>query len=364
MTLSRLVAFMEKEAREILRDPITLAVALLMPLIMLFLFGYAISLDVNEVALGVFDQDRSPASRQLVDQFVQSDQFRMAGDFIAASEVEDSLQQGRVKLVLVIPPAFEEHLARGGAEAVQIIVDGTYSATANLVAHYAEAIVTGFRSDAVPQIRVEARVWYNPALTSVTYVVPGLFGVILMAFPPLLTALAIVREKETGTIQQIFASPLTRAEFLAGKLIPYGVIAFLQIVMVIGVSYLWFDVPLRGNIGLVIGAGLIYVVCTVGIGLLVSTVTRSQLIAMLLALIVTLMPSFLFSGFLFPIFTMPYALQLYTRLFPVRYFVDLSRGVVLRGAGLPELLPSVLLLGGYTLAVFLFAVWRFRKKVA
>ncbi|MGK7345445.1 MAG: ABC transporter permease, partial [Candidatus Nitrospinota bacterium M3_3B_026] len=173
----------------------------------------------------------------------------------------------------------------------------------------------------------------------------------------------ITREKESGSIQQIFASPLTSSEFLAGKLIPYGLIAFVQIVMVIVVGFLWFAIPLAGNLGLLLAAGLVYVFCTVGIGLLVSTVTKSQLVAMLLALIVTLMPSFLFSGFLFPIFTMPYALQIYSRIFPAGYFVDLSRGIVLKGSALPELWPSVLLLLGYTLAVFVLAAWRFKKKV-
>ncbi|MEP5769466.1 ABC transporter permease, partial [Nisaea sp.] len=174
----------------------------------------------------------------------------------------------------------------------------------------------------------------------------------------------ITREKESGSIQQIFASPLTAPEFLAGKLIPYGVIAFVQIAMVISVGFVWFGVPLRGSLLLLFATGLVYVFCTVGIGLLVSTVTTSQLVAMLLALIVTMMPSFLFSGFLFPIFTMPYLLQLYTRIFPARYFIDLSRGIVLKGAALPELWPTILLLFAYTLIVFLLAVWRFKKKVA
>jgi ABC-2 type transport system permease protein len=264
----------------------------------------------------------------------------------------------------VIPPGFQARISRGEAAPIQVLVDGTYSATANLVAAYAAAIVSAFGDDSSPRVRVETRVWYNPALKSVTYVVPGLFGVILMAFPPLLTALAITREKETGTIQQIFASPLSPAQFLAGKLIPYGLIAFVQILMVIAVGFLWFDVPMRGSLPLLLAAGLIYVFCTVGLGLLVSTVTRSQLVAMLLALILTLMPSFLFSGFLFPIFTMPYVLQLYTRLFPAQYFVDLSRSVVLKGAGLPDIWVSSALLLAYTAGIFALAVWRFRKKVA
>jgi ABC-2 type transport system permease protein len=365
MKLSRIAAMTVKETKDIIRDPITVGVALFMPLVMLFLFGYAISLDVKNVPLGVLDQDHTPASRSLVDRFVQSGYFYLGAGYSSARETEASLQDGDVDLALVIPPRFEERLARHEAVPVQVLVDGTYSATANLVAGYASTIIAEFGRDSISQpVRAEIRVWYNPSLRSVTYVIPGLFGVILMAFPPLLTALAIAREKETGTIQQIFASPLTAAEFLLGKLIPYGVIAFIEIVTVIVIGFLWFGVPLRGHLELLLSVGLVYAFCTVGIGLLVSTVTSSQLLAMLLAIIVTMMPSFLFSGFLFPIFTMPYVLQLYTRIFPVRYFVDLSRGIVLKGAAIPELWPTVLLLLAYTLVIFALAVWRFRKKVA
>ena len=364
MSLSRIAAVIAKETTEIVRDPVTVAVSLLMPLVMLFLFGYAISLDVNNVPIGVLDQDRTPASRALADRFVQSGYFRLARTFTAQSQIEDGLQRGEIRLALVIPPRFQARIERKEAAPVQVLVDGSYSATATLVVASARTIVSSFQDARVPEIRVATRAWYNPELRSVNYVVPGLFGVILMAFPPLLTALALTREKETGTIQQIFASPLRPTEFLAGKLVPYGLIAFLQIAMVIVVGFLWFGVPLRGNLGLLLATGLVYVFCTVGIGLLVSTVANSQLVAMLVALILTLMPSFLFSGFLFPIFTMPYVLQLYTRVFPVRYFVDLSRGVVLKGAGLPELWPTAALLFAYTVAIFLLAAWRFRKKVA
>ncbi len=360
----RIAAVIVKEGREILRDPITLGLSLLLPLVMLFLFGYAISLDVDDVAIGVLDQDKTPASRALTDSFVQGGYFRLARSFSGTDEVEAALQSGEVRLALVVPPGLQSALVRGDDPAVQVLVDGTYSATAVLVANYAHTIVSSLGQSESPRIEAEVRVWYNPQMRSVNYVVPGLFGVILMAFPPLLTALAVVREKESGSIQQIFASPLTPAELMAGKLVPYGMIAFLQIVMVIAIGFLWFAVPFAGNLSLLIAVGLTYVFCTVGIGLLVSTVTRSQLIAMLLALIVTLMPSFLFSGFLFPIFTMPYVLQVYTRIFPAAYFIDLSRGIVLKGAGLPELWPSVALLLAYTLVIFLLAVWRFRKKVA
>ncbi|MCO6414521.1 MAG: ABC transporter permease [Thiogranum sp.] len=365
MNAQRIAAVAGKETREILRDPVTVGVSLLMPLVMLFLFGYAISLDVRHAALGVRDEDGSPASRALVERFVRSEYFRLSEDLASSHAVEQALQRSDVDLVLVIPPRFGAELARGGRPPVQLLVDGTYAATALLVSGYAQAVIAGFRQPTVSQVlRLETRVWYNPSLASANYVVPGLYAVILLAFPPLLTALGIVREKETGTIQSIFASPLTAAEFITGKLVPYSLIAFLQMLMVIAVGYAWFGVPFEGSLSFLLAAGLIYVLCTVGIGLLVSTVTRTQLVAMLLALIITLMPSFLFSGLLFPIFTMPELLQLYTTVFPGRYFVDISRGVALKGSGAGMLGFEMALLVVYTLLVFVLAVWRLKKKVA
>lgn len=370
MDARRLWAVIEKEAREIVRDPITVWVSLLLPLVMLFLFGYAVTLDVDDVALGVLDEDKTPASRALADAFVQSGYFRLAHAYATPGDVERSLQRGEAKLALVIPRRFQARLVRGEGPPVQVLVDGTHSATALIVLNYAQTIVLGFRHGgpspeaAAHAVPVETRVWYNAPMRSVNYVVPGLYGVILMAFPPLLTTLAIVREKESGSIQQIFASPLTPAEFIAGKLLPYGLIAFVQMLMVILVGFVWFEVPFRGNLGFLLATALIYVLCTVSIGLLISTITRTQLVAMLLALIVTLMPSFLFSGFLFPIFTMPYVLQLYTYVFPTRYFVELARGVVLKGGGLEALWFNVVLLAVYTSVVFFLAAGRFRKKVA
>lgn len=365
MNARRIAAVIGKETREIVRDPITMGVSALMPLVMLFLFGYAISLDVRHAGLGVLDEDRSPDSRALVEGFLGSEYFRLRRHFVSVQGAEDALQRGAVDLVLVVPPRFAAHLSRGEPATVQVLVDGTYAATAALVSGYAQAIVADFRQPRQAQaVRVQTRVWYNPSLKSANYVVPGLYAVILLAFPPLLTALGIVREKETGTIQSIFASPLSAAEFITGKLVPYSAIAFLQMLMVIGVGYVWFGVPFEGSLPFLLAAGLIYVLCTVGIGLLVSTITNTQLVAMLLALIVTLMPSFLFSGLLFPIFTMPAALQLYTTVFPGRYFVDISRGVVLKGAGLQTLWVEVAVLALYTLLVFVFASWRLKKKVA
>lgn len=365
MNPARIRAVIGKETREILRDPITLGVALLMPLVMLFLFGYAISLDLRMASLGVLDEDYSPTSRALIEHFSANESFRLSRALESAREVERALQRGQVDLVLVIPAGLSDKLLRGEQPEVQVLIDGTYSTTALLAAGYAEALVTSFGPPpSRAALRLETRVWYNPSLKSVNYIVPGLYAVILLAFPPLLTALGIVREKETGTIQSIFASPLTSSEFIFGKLVPYSLIALLQMLIVVAFGYFWFGVPFQGSFLFLLAAGLIYVLCTVGIGLLVSTLTRTQLTAMLLALIVTLMPSFLFSGLLFPIFTMPALLQLYAAIFPGRYFVEISRGIALKGTGIDIVWLQVAVLALYTLAVFLLASRRLKKKVA
>jgi len=364
MNLRRVLAVIAKETREILRDPITVGVALLLPVILLFLFGYAVSLDVDDVALGVLDLDKSPASRSLVDRFVNSGHFVLTRNLDSDGDVERAIRRGSIRIALIIPPGFQRNSVRNSVAAVQVVIDGTHSATSLIVGNYARAILASASAADRPFVRIETRVWYNPALRSVNFFVPGLYGVLLMSLPPLLTALGIVREKELGSVQQVFASPLRSSEYILGKLVPYGLIAFVQMILMLGVGLLWFKVSVRGGGAFLVSVALLYVFCTVGIGLLISTLVRTQLAAMLAALMVTLMPSYLFSGFLFPIFTMPYLLQWFTRAFPTRYFVDVSRAVVLKGSGFQELWSNIAAILVYTLAVFVLAAWRFRKKVA
>lgn len=362
-----------KELREIRRDPVTIWVAAALPLIMLYLFGAALSMDVKDARLAVYDLDRSQASRTLADAFPRSGHFRLVREIGTERDIDGLLDRGEAQLVLVIPPEFSRRLARGETASVQTLADGSYSATAMIILGYAEAIIQNYalerlhragRGAAVLQIEVESRVWFNAPLESKNYIVPGLFGVILMAFPPLLTALAVVREKEAGSVQQIFVSPIRPYEFIAGKMIPYAAIAFLQMLAILGAGLWWFDIPFLGSLPLFLAATAVYVLCTVGLGLLISSVTRSQLVAMLLSLLATLMPAFLFSGFLFPIFTMPVMMQWYTWLFPARHFVEISRGIVMKGVGFEILWPLLVALLLYTTVVFATTTWLFRKKVA
>lgn len=368
-------ALLRKEAIELARDPVTLAVAVVLPLIMLFLFGYGISMDVQDVRTAAYDQDQTQESRALLDSFVQSGYFRLERNLRSPGEVDAALDRGRATLVIVIPPGFSRDLAAGRETPVQLLVDGSFSATALIVANYASAIVNrhstelaqrrlatlGVRAPAA--VQVESRVWYNPAMQTVNYIVPGLFAVLLMAFPPMLTALAIVRERERGTIEQMYVSPVPSWLFILGKVLPYAGVAFVEMLLVLAAGTWWFDIPLRGSLSLLLAASLLYVFVTVALGVAISAVTRTQVAAVFLSLVGTLMPSFLFSGFLFPIGTMPYVLQLYTYAFPTRYFTDISRDLFLKGAGIEYLWANMAMLGIYAVLLFGIASLALRKKV-
>lgn len=371
-----LLALIKKELKEILRDPVTLGTAIFLPLVLLFIFGYAISLDIEHVSMAVYDQDRSQESSKLIEAFTTSGYFDLKYHFGSFEEVDNVLDRGNASIVVIIPPDFSTDLHSKRYAKIQMLLDGTFSTKALIISNYATAVVNGYSRELINRyltgkglvieepVRVVPRVWYNPPLSSVNYIVPGLFAVLLMAFPPMLTALSIVREKERGTIEQIYVSPIKPYLFILGKIIPYGAIAFGEMLLILAAGTLWFRIPFKGSITLLIVMSLIYVLTTVSIGLFVSTITRTQLAAVLLSLIIALMPSFLFSGFLFPITSMPYMLQLYTYVFPARYFNDISRDIFLKGVGIEYLWGNMLSLIIYTLVLFVITSLRFKKKIA
>jgi ABC-2 type transport system permease protein len=364
-----------KEFREIWRDPYTLGVAIVLPLVLLFLFAYAVNLDVENIALGVVDLDNSAASRAYVQAIVNSGSFEWK---YRSSSPEDGarwLDRGQAQAVLVIPAGFSRKLAGGRIAEVQTLVDGTFPSTARVIQGYVEAVnevynleqlaMSGSTQSVSPASAVIAmpRIRFNPALESTNFVAPGLIGVVLMAFPPLLTALAIVREKEHGSIQQIFVSPLPPWAFIVGKLVPYSVIAFGELLLILLAVRFWFAVPLAGSVWLFLLAGMPYVISTVAIGLVISTFTRTQLSAMLAALMLTMMPAFIFSGFLWSTYTMPGPLQFYSRLFPAHHFVVITRGVFSRGAGLGAWWRQLANLVIFTASMVALATLRFKKRV-
>ncbi len=375
---SRIFSVLRKETREILRDPYTLGIALVLPLVMLFLFAYGVNTDVRNIQLAVLDFDQTAVSRDYFQAFINSGYFESVGAVQSYRQAGEMLDRDAIDAVLVVPPGFARSLSSGGRAQVQTLLDGSYTPSAQVAESYIDAINsaydgriiskymesrTGQSLDEFISLQVQSRVLYNPSLKSVNVIVPGLFGVILMALPPLLSALAIVREKERGSIQQVFVSPIRPLELIVGKLIPYAVIAFLEMVIVFAGGILWFAVPFRGSFLLFLAASVLYVLCTVGIGLFISTLTRSQVTAGLLAIVLTIMPSMLFSGFIFPIHTMPTPMQIYADVFPTRYFIDISRALALKGRGFSDIAPSMGFLAVYALALILVSALRFKKRI-
>lgn len=376
--LTRSLAILRKETREILRDPYTLGIALVLPLVLLFLFAYGVNLDVRNIEMVVLDFDRTAASRDYVQAFANSGYFRVVGAVGDYSGIADRLGHDTADVALVIPKGFGEAIATGRMAQAQTLLDGSYTPFAQIAQSHVNAINaaysqrvlaqfiearTGRPLDEAVALRVESRVRYNPSLESINTIVPGLFGVILMAFPPLLSALAIVREKERGSIQQVFVSPTRPVELVLGKLIPYGVIAFIEMLLVLAAGVIWFGVPFRGSLLLFLAASALFVLTTVGIGLLVSTLAHTQVAAMLLALVLTIMPSMLFSGFMFPVHTMPSAMQAYASAFPTRYFIDIARAITLKGQGLETVGPSMAFLTIYAAGLILLSALRFKKRI-
>lgn len=375
-----MIPIVRKEFREIWRDPYTLGVAIILPLVLLFLFAYGFNLDVNSIPLAVVDQDHSSQSQAYVQALLDTGKFDLTFHLANEQEAQHLIDKGSAQVALIIPEGFEQDLVPGETAEVETLIDGTFppsaqvargyveAANAAFTAHYAATLVNELglndRISLTPAVVVEPEVRYNPTLESINFVAPGLIAVILMAFPPMLSALAIVREKERGSIQQIFVSPVNAWAFILGKLIPYVVIAFGELLAVMAVVRYWFDVPLAGDAAVYILAAVPYIIGTVAIGLLVSTVTRSQLVAMLLTIVLTLMPSFLFSGFMFPLFSMPDVLQSYSYAFPARYFTEITYGTWLRGVGIEVWGQQFLTLVGYMAVIVSLAALRFQKKVS
>lgn len=375
---SRLFSVLRKEAREILRDPYTLAIALALPLIMLFLFAYGVNTDVRNVRMAVMDFDQSQASRAYAQAVFSSGYFQSVAMIQDYREARDSLDRDTADAVLVIPAGFARELSDGRQVTGQTLLDGSYTPSAQVAQSYIEAITAAYNGRILNQflqsrtgqdlgqfvaVQADSRVLYNPDLKSVNVIVPGLFGVILMALPPLLSALAIVREKERGSIQQVFISPIRPLELILGKLIPYAGIAFIEMMIVFAGGIWWFQVPFRGSLLLFIAGSVLYVVSTVSIGLLISTLTRSQVTAGLLAVVLTIMPSMLFSGFIFPIHTMPTPMQIYANSFPARYFIDFSRAVALKGLGFSAVAPTLGFLAAYSAILIAISALRFQKRI-
>jgi ABC-2 type transport system permease protein len=375
---NRIVPLMKKEALHIWRDPRSLYMALGLPMVLLILFGYAITMDVRHVEVGIIDQDGTALSRDFISRVRASDYFSLRYLSSNDRETERLLNEGSVKVFIVIPPDFSRDLAKGKDTALQLLVDGSNNNRALVSLGYVSQIIQIFASDVLaekmsrqgglygggfPMIDPRIRVWYNPELRSANFIVPGLIAVVMTVMTTLLTSLTVAREWENGTMEQLIAGPARSHEIVIGKMLPYFLLGLAQVALVVLAGTLIFKVPLKGNLFVLFVVSAIFLFCGLGIGLLLSIVTRSQQLAYMFSILTTLLPSYLLSGFIFPIKSMPKVIQWISALVPARYFLTTLRGIFLKGYGFGSIWLEISSLSVLSLIIFLACIKRMKLSL-
>lgn len=366
-----------KEFIQVFRDPKMRGVIFMMPIIQTLVFGYAVTTDVKHVRTAVYDLDHSVASRDLTARFVRSGYFEIVADVARDADVRTLMDHGDVRAVLQFNRGFGADLGAGRTATLQVIVDGTDSNTAAVVLDYAAQITRAYseaillarsaaRGEAATRagsVQLESRAWFNDNLESRNFYVPGVIAIIVLLITLMLTSMAVVREKEIGTMEQIIVTPITPIEFILGKTVPFALIGFADVLLITAIGVFWFGVPIRGSLLLLFGATGLYLLTTLGVGLLISTVSQTQQQAMMSSFFFYF-PAVLLSGFMFPVANMPPVIQWLTYLNPLRYFLVIVRGVFLKGVGLDILWPQMLSLAVMGIVTLWAASSRFRKTLA
>ena len=372
---SRLFSIIRKEFIQIFRDPRTLGLILVMPIVQLFLLGYAATTDVKNVPIAVWDQSRTPESRALLDAFRAADYFRIDYEVRSEDDIRILIERGDVRAALVIPPDYDRRLLEGDAQ-VSMVLDGsdatvgsTALSTANLIGQsYSIKILTeqasrqGRAATVRPPLEVRTRVWYNPDLVSAYFMIPGMIGMILYMITALLTASAIVRERERGTIEQLIVTPIRSWELVVGKVVPYVILGFFDTLEVLLIGHYWFKVPIRGDLGLIFATSGLLLLSSLGIGLFASTIANTQQEAFLTVMF-TMLPGIFLSGFFFPLDAMPQFLQIVSYAIPLRYFLVIIRTLLLKGVGLAAIQNEVIALAIFGIVIMGAAAARFRKRL-
>jgi ABC-2 type transport system permease protein len=377
MNLRRTRAAARKEFLHILRDPLSLIMTLALPILMILLFGYALTLDVDRIPSLVYDSDQSPESRELISRFQGSRYFSILGTAPDYRAMEKAIDQNQCMLGIVIPQDYSKNLISGKNPQIQLVFDGSDSNTASIALGYANSILQPLtielrtRNQKKPKaglskspIDARLRVWYNSRLKSKDYIVPGLIALILMIIGALLTSLTLAREWEMGTMEQLLSTPLRPAEIALGKMSAYFVLGVIDMFLTIFVGVVIFQVPQHGSYIFLTVAGCLFLIGALFWGILISALTRSQLVAYQLAMVTSFLPAFLLSGFVFAIENMPIPIQGVSHLFPTRYFVTILKGIFLRGVGIEALLLEMSLLAIYAVVVFLIVLRKLKQKVA
>jgi ABC-2 type transport system permease protein len=376
MDLKRTWAISRKELIHIRRDPISLLQIILLPIVLLLLYGYALTFDIKNVTLAIYDQERSQLSEDFINHFRGTEYFRLVKYTQSYDELKRLILERRAQAGLMLPYDFSWQYQTGKTATGQALVDGTDSNTANIVLGYIQGVTGAYNQKLLGQrfgakgpgrqempVDSQTRFWFNEDLESRNYIVPGLIAVIMTVVGALLTALTVVRELENGSMEGLMATPLKRTELLLGKLGPYFIIGMFDMAVVMAMGKFLFEVPLRGSPLLLIGLAAIFLVATLGQGLLISVTSENQLQAFQMAMLTTFLPSFLLSGFVFSIYLMPLPLQIVSYIVPARYLVTISKGIYLKGLGMNYLWPSALMLAGAATFFVVMSVKKFVKKI-
>ena len=373
MGMTRLTHVIRKEFLELRQDPRLFGIVILAPIIQLTMLGYAATTDVRNVPLVIVDQDASSESRDLISRFEASQSFMVIERVSSVSGVDDYLDSGRAWMALTIPADYGERVRRGTPTTIQVVADGTDANSTNVALGYAGALVTEYardlgaasgRTTETPLVSADVRVWFNPQLESRDFMIPGILALLLLVVTTNLSSMAIVRERELGTLEQLNVTPIARWELILGKMLPYGLIGVIDVVLVVVVAVFWFEVPLRGSFALLLAMSLVYLLTTLGLGLFVSTISATQQQAMMTASFFFLIPMVFLSGFVFPIENMPTVVQYVTYLIPLRYFLNILRGIFLKGVGLETFWPDALALFAWGVGILTLATLRSSKRLA
>lgn len=372
----RLNALIRKEFIQIWRDPRTLVLVLVIPIMQLFLLGYAATNDVRNVPMAIYDQDRGPAARQLLDSYRAADYFHLAYDVDSEEELHALIDSGEARVALIIPPDYSSRLKEGGTAQVVFILDGSDPTVASTSLSAAQMIgqehatqilmeqmdKLGRSTMITPPVEVLSQVWYNPDLVSAYFMIPAVIGMILYALTSILTASAIVRERERGTIEQLIVTPIRSWELVVGKILPYVMLAFFNMLEVIAIGSWWFGVPVRGDFGLIMLLSGLFLLSSLGIGLLASTIANTQQEAMLIVWML-LLPGLFLSGFFFPLEAMPKILQWISYIFPIRYYLMIIRSLMIKGVGAWVLRNEIIALTIFGVSIMTLVAMRFRKRL-
>jgi ABC-2 type transport system permease protein len=376
MSLSRLLALIRKEFLQIRRDPRTLVLVLVIPIMQMFLMGYSATNDIRNVPLALLDYDRSPQSRALLDAYRAADYFHVTAEANSEAELRAMIDEGAVRAGVIVPADYGKQIAGGGSAQILFILDGsdptvasTALSAAQLIGQSHSTTILSQRLDRrgggqalTPPLQVLTQVWYNPDLRSAWFMIPGVIGVILQALTSILTATAIVRERERGTIEQLIVTPIRPLELIIGKMLPYVLLSFFNAFEVIALGHWWFGVPVRGDLLLIALMSGLFLFSSLGIGIFASTTANTQQEAML-TVWMTLLPSIFLSGFFFPIEAMPPVLQVFSYLTPLRYFLVIIRSLMLKGVGIQAFPTEIAALCVYGVVIMTLAAIRFRKRL-